>query len=320
VAAISGLKNEILREVGAVARCIQSISDIKYREIKLQRGQFIFLTRICEHPGINLIELSGLLKVDKTSTTKAIQKLLAEGYVLRERDGTDKRMWRLVPSLPPEPWPCIRTSSPRRTAASTSVSPALATKSGPRPTACCGACAATSSRNGWSRKSPEESKMATITVKEYSSPYKEQVIAHILAIQRGEFNIAISREDQPDLDDIENFYQAGAGNFWLALVGGQIVGTVALIDIGNRQGALRKMFVSAAYRGAGHNTAGLLLNTLLSWAGEQGLREIYLGTTAKFIAAHRFYEKNAFAEIPKEDLPAAFPVMKVDSKFYKYSL
>ncbi|HWR44281.1 MarR family winged helix-turn-helix transcriptional regulator [Sporomusa sp.] len=93
------LKNEILREVGMLARCIQSISDIKYREFKLQRGQFIFLTRICEHPGINLIELSNILKVDKATTTKAIQKLIEENYVLRERDSLDKRMWHLFPSL-----------------------------------------------------------------------------------------------------------------------------------------------------------------------------------------------------------------------------
>ena len=95
---ISELKSRILREVGTVARCIQSISDIKYREINLQRGQFIFLTRVCEHPGINLIELSHVLKVDKTTTTKAIQKLLEENYVARRRSSADKRMWHLYPT------------------------------------------------------------------------------------------------------------------------------------------------------------------------------------------------------------------------------
>lgn len=94
----SRLKSKVLREVGTVARCIQSISDITYRECKLQRGQFIFLTRICEQPGINLIELSYILKVDKTTTTKAIQKLLEENYVQRTRDTADRRMWHLYPT------------------------------------------------------------------------------------------------------------------------------------------------------------------------------------------------------------------------------
>lgn len=93
------MNNEILREVGMLARCIQSISDIKFREIKLQRGQFIFLTRICEYPGINLIDLSNILKVDKATTTKAVQKLMKENYVLRERNDDDKRGWRLFPSV-----------------------------------------------------------------------------------------------------------------------------------------------------------------------------------------------------------------------------
>ena len=100
---------------------------------------------------------------------------------------------------------------------------------------------------------------------------------------------------------------------------GVVVGTIALIDIGAGQGALRKMFVHKDYRGA-KQTAKKLLDVLLNWSREQGLREIYLGTTVKFLAAHRFYEKNGFVEMAKEQLPSAFPVMKVDSRFYKYTL
>ena len=48
----------------------------------------------------------------------------------------------------------------------------------------------------------------------------------------------------------------------------------------------------------------------------QGITEVFLGTTDKFLAAHRFYEKKGFRELPKADLPSTFPVMAVDSKFY----
>lgn len=95
---IQNLDSYILREVGMLARAIQSISDIKFKEISLQRGQFIFLTRVYENPGINQIDLSNLLKVDKATTTKAIQKLIDEGYIVKERDEADKRMWRLHPT------------------------------------------------------------------------------------------------------------------------------------------------------------------------------------------------------------------------------
>lgn len=92
------LKNRILREIGAIARCIQATSDIKYRQISLHRGQFIFLARVCEHPGINLIDLSHMLKVDKTTATKAVAKLASAGYLARERDAADKRIWHLFPT------------------------------------------------------------------------------------------------------------------------------------------------------------------------------------------------------------------------------
>lgn len=95
---ITSLDSYILREIGALSRCIHFISDVKFKEIKLQKGQFMFLTRICENPGVNQVDLSNLLKVDKTTTTKAIQKLIEADYVNRERDDIDKRMWRLYPS------------------------------------------------------------------------------------------------------------------------------------------------------------------------------------------------------------------------------
>lgn len=59
----------------------------------------MFLTRICEKPGINLIDLSNLLKVDKTTTTKVIQKIIEVGYISKKRDDNDKRMWRLYPEV-----------------------------------------------------------------------------------------------------------------------------------------------------------------------------------------------------------------------------
>lgn len=89
------LDNPILREIGTLSRCIHTISDTKFRGLDLQKGQFIFLTRVCENPGINQIDLSNLLKVDKTTTAKALQKLIGAGYIRKARDEQDKRMWRL---------------------------------------------------------------------------------------------------------------------------------------------------------------------------------------------------------------------------------
>lgn len=150
----------------------------------------------------------------------------------------------------------------------------------------------------------------------FSPEYQRGVVSVILPIQQAEFAIPVTLDDQPDLGDIPGFYQRDRGQFWVALDEGRVVGTLGLLDIGNDQAALRKMFVAAAHRGAGPGVARRLLAQLLDWCAERGLREIYLGTTAKFLAAHRFYEKHGFTEIARDRLPAAFPVMVVDTKFY----
>lgn len=162
--------------------------------------------------------------------------------------------------------------------------------------------------------------MEEVIVKQFTEECKEEVIKLILNIQQNEFNIPIRKEDQPDLSDIPNFYQTGVGNFWVAFHGKMVVGTVALIDIGNKQVALRKMFVKEDYRGKSFNVAQNLLFELFKWAAENGIKEIYLGTTEKFLAAHRFYEKNGFVQIAKDNLPSNFPIMKVDTRFYRYIL
>ena len=157
-----------------------------------------------------------------------------------------------------------------------------------------------------------------IEIVPFSEHHLSGIIDVILPIQQSEFGIPITLDSQPDLLDIPGFYQKGSGNFWVALHGEDIIGTISLLDIGNGQGALRKMFVKKQFRGSTRGVACNLLRVLLEWCKRRNLREIYLGTTAKFLAAHRFYEKNGFSEIQKTELPVSFPVMSVDTKFYKY--
>ncbi|OZI37161.1 GNAT family N-acetyltransferase [Bordetella genomosp. 10] len=165
-------------------------------------------------------------------------------------------------------------------------------------------------------------------IRRYRPADKQGVADTILPIQREEFGIPITAEDQPDLAAIEAFYQTGKGDFWVAVTGedgsptgeGKVIGTIALKDIGDHQAALRKMFVAAPYRGRNLGVAARLLETLLAAARQRGLRRIYLGTTAKFLAAHRFYEKHGFTEVTPDALPASFPRMAVDTKFYTIEL
>lgn len=190
-------------------------------------------------------------------------------------------------------------------------------------------------------------------IRPWAAADQDGVVALISGIQRGEFSLLITPADQPDLMDITGFYRRGAGEFWVAEAArpapgkgrgcdadggagsdahcdanrdvGGVIGCIALLDIGGGQGALRKMFVHKHWRGTprGGSEAGVaeaLLRTLLEHASARGLGEIFLGTTTRFLAAHRFYEKHGFTRVEKAGLPQSFPVMAVDSMFYRLGL
>ena len=66
---------DILRDIGVIARALDSISNIEFKEIDLTKGQFIYLTRICENPGIIQEKLAEMLKIDRTTASRAIKNL-----------------------------------------------------------------------------------------------------------------------------------------------------------------------------------------------------------------------------------------------------
>ena len=143
----------------------------------------------------------------------------------------------------------------------------------------------------------------------------------ILGIQQNEFGLPITWEDQPDLHDIAGWYWAGAGGFWVAKdQAGRVVGTIGLRDIGGGVGALRKMFAAREWRGPERRVAPALLDALLAHASAAGIKAILLGTTEAFRAAHRFYEKNGFRQVPASAVPDAFPRMSGDTRFYRRDL
>ena len=161
---------------------------------------------------------------------------------------------------------------------------------------------------------------ATMKIETYNKKYQQQVIDLILNIQQNEFHVPVTIKDQPDLLDVENFYCSKNGNFWVALENDDIIGTIALIDIDNNQSCLRKMFVHKDHRGKEKRVGQSLFDTLINYCRCKGIIEVYLGTIDTMLAAHKFYIRNGFVEIDKSQLPATFPVMKVDNKFFKLAV
>ncbi|EEB05245.1 acetyltransferase [Schizosaccharomyces japonicus yFS275] len=157
-----------------------------------------------------------------------------------------------------------------------------------------------------------------ISVREYEDKDYKSVLQLIVSIQREEFGIPITAEEQPDLHDIHGFYQTGRGNFWVACDNGNIVATVGVKDMGNEEVALRKLFVSSPYRGAQYGTSNLLLQTVFDFCQKHGIRRLYLGTTDVFARAINFYKKRGFKQIEESSLPSTFPRLTVDTIFFTH--
>ncbi|MFN0173527.1 MAG: GNAT family N-acetyltransferase [Saprospiraceae bacterium] len=158
--------------------------------------------------------------------------------------------------------------------------------------------------------------MPLFHITQFDQQYTEAICQLILNIQQNEFNVPITLADQPDLLTIPDVYQQNAGNFWVAIADGEVVGSIGLIDCGEGIGCIRKMFVRADWRGKGRGVAQKLLDTLEAWAVRQGLHSLYLGTVERLHAAIRFYERNGFTPVVPEALPVRFPRMSVDTHFF----
>ncbi|HUT49291.1 MAG TPA: GNAT family N-acetyltransferase [Alphaproteobacteria bacterium] len=164
----------------------------------------------------------------------------------------------------------------------------------------------------------------TVRIVPYEDRHRAALSVLVVDIQRGEFGLNASAGDQPDLVDPAGFFREAGGEIWVALTGGppmdEVVGAVAILDFGERRAALRKMFVRADMRGRPHRIAERLLETLIAWARERDFTEIYLDTLAAFAAARRFYARHGFEELTKADMPADFPAMNWNARFFRRRL
>lgn len=89
---------EILREIGMIARALDSISNIEFKEFELTKGQYLYLVRICENPGTIQEKVAEMLKVDRTTAARAIAKLELQGFIEKREDDKNKKIKKLYPT------------------------------------------------------------------------------------------------------------------------------------------------------------------------------------------------------------------------------
>ena len=91
-----------------------------------------------------------------------------------------------------------------------------------------------------------------------------------------------------ELADLPGAYSAPAGCLLLAELGGLPAGCVALRPLDGERCEMKRLYVRAAFRGAG--LAGILVEHVIERARAQGYREMYLDTMPKMRAARVMYD------------------------------
>ena len=99
-----------------------------------------------------------------------------------------------------------------------------------------------------------------------------------------------------DLDvlEVEAFYTALGGEFWVVEQQGQLVGTAAYypIERGNKAVEIRKMYLSPAVRGKG--LGKYLLRRLEQVIAQRGFQEIWIETASVLKEAVMLYESSEY--------------------------
>jgi GNAT superfamily N-acetyltransferase len=111
----------------------------------------------------------------------------------------------------------------------------------------------------------------------------------------------LEKMDRETLGDPEGKILKKGGYIFMAYLGHQAVGCVALIPIGDGVYELSKMAVSPELRGLGIGRR--LLEHAVAQAKRIGAKSLFLGSNSRLKNAVHLYESIGFRHVPAENLP-----------------
>ena len=93
--------------VNDVARLLRTAYDRRIKKLGLTRAQWWVLTHLFRGDGVSQTELAEMLEIEKPTLGRLLDRLEAKGWVRREHDARDRRVWRV--HLTEEVEPALRT-------------------------------------------------------------------------------------------------------------------------------------------------------------------------------------------------------------------
>lgn len=108
--------------------------------------------------------------------------------------------------------------------------------------------------------------------------------------------------DREVLQNPQKYILNKGGHIFFALVNEKVVGTVALINRGEKVYELSKMAVTEDYKGL--RIGQKLMYACIDFSGRKGMERVFLDSNTKLTPALTLYRKVGFKEIPvPEDTP-----------------
>jgi RimJ/RimL family protein N-acetyltransferase len=99
----------------------------------------------------------------------------------------------------------------------------------------------------------------------------------------------------PDLLQFDAYYTAPRGAFWVIREETRVVGSVGVERLDAHTAELHRLYVDSTLRGRGLGQT--LVETVLAWAREQGVRRLVLGSDTRFETSHRLYRRLGFEQL-----------------------
>jgi len=105
------LREDLSRNFGFllndVARLMRTAYDRRIKKLGLTRAQWWVLTHLYRSNGVSQTELAETLEIEKPTLGRLLDRLESKGWVKREHDAKDRRVWRV--HLTDEVEPALRT-------------------------------------------------------------------------------------------------------------------------------------------------------------------------------------------------------------------
>ena len=90
-----------------VARLLRTAYDRRIKALGLTRSQWWVLTHLFRGDGVSQTELAETLEIEQPTLGRLLDRLEAKGWVRRDHDARDRRVWRV--HLTEEVEPALRT-------------------------------------------------------------------------------------------------------------------------------------------------------------------------------------------------------------------